>query len=267
MKRSYFGIVGFISSKEVKKFDEKINYVKNGKSVRDLLLSAGKKIMIGVHVNLQSLNGYVSTNPNRYPLFDDVSKLFLSDELYLNTIYYNSDDLKNLSRQLHQLAQIPNLSTIQLEMAWPDIDVVRDIKRSFPNLEIILQIGSAAYYEVGNSPSSLYSRIELYKNFIDGVLIDIRRGPGMLEDVNNELIKVVVDIHSRFSGKIGVAISGGLCADSVMNLIKVVEFIKSTEFGTKNLSVIAESLIKDEKDQLSINEALKFIFASYALFL
>lgn len=264
--KPYFGVTGFVTHNEVEDFRAFLLKRINGKEIHNYIASLNRQIMIGVLMNRKTLGGYIPSNPSRYPLLEEVQKMFTSNELFLNTVHYNCDDWRDLTNQLCYIAEISNVNAIQLNLKWPYIESLKEFKEVCPHINIILQIGVGAYYEVGQSPTALYARIGEYAPYIDSILFDMSGGQGKLVDVNDNLIKIVHDLHTRFNGKIGVGIAGGLCAESVPNLLRITEHMKKTDFGLNNISTDAESLIRDGNDTLIIEEAIKYLLASYSLF-
>jgi|GEM_PF-721556 len=267
MKSSYFGITGFVSSEEMQKFLRALELKSNGKSIRQFVQELNRKIMIGILVSKRSLDGRGASNPWRYPDPQIIKDIFVDDPLFLNTIHYTSDDWQDLPEQLEKLVRLsPAINAIQLNMAWPDPDYIKIFKSRFPQIAIILQVGSRAYYEVGNSPTGIYTRLESYQDYIDFALIDMSGGNGQLISVNDALIKVVSDIYDRFSGKFLPAVAGGLNKNSVIELLPLIKSFEKMNKPPNSISIDAEGQLRDGNDTLVLPEAIKYLIASYATF-
>ncbi|TSC52722.1 MAG: Uncharacterized protein LiPW41_92 [Parcubacteria group bacterium LiPW_41] len=284
MMRSYFGVTGFMSQSEMVALNELLSRKIGETTIREKIKSLNKKVMIGVLVNKNTLMGFLPSNPSRYPLIEDAKSIFISDDLFLNAVHYNSDDWRMLSQQLCKIAEtFENLNAIQLNLAWPDSEHIIRFRDQFPNIEIILQVGSSAFYEVGNSPRSLYARLEEYSKCINHVLFDMSGGGGKLIDVNNELIKIVVDLHAKFP-QMSIGIAGGLCSSALLGeqyqtkepdgttksqvgdgINRLTECLSSSESDLSRLSLDAEAKLRID-DALYLPEVIKYLIASIATF-
>ncbi|MFA5870673.1 MAG: hypothetical protein WC842_02200 [Candidatus Paceibacterota bacterium] len=284
MTRSYFGVTGFMSQSEMIALNELLSRKVGETTIREKINSLNKKIMIGVLVNKNTLMGFLPSNPSRYPLIEDAASIFLNDDFFINTVHYNSDDWRILSGQLSKIVEIfKNIHAIQLNLAWPDPEHIIRFRNQFPNIEVILQIGKDAFYEVGNSPRSLYARLEEYSKCINHVLFDMSGGAGKLIDINDELIKIVADLHI-YLPNLSIGIAGGLCSSALIGELyqlkttedkldlfigngidRLTEYLIRSGSGLDRLSIDAESKLRID-DSLYLPEVIKYLIASIAKF-
>lgn len=262
----YIGITGFVSKEEMETFHRLFTIErKGGKSIKNLIDSLQRKIMIGVLVSQKTLLKELPDNYNRYPHIDDVRKIFIDDDTYFNCIHFNSKDFDNLFVHLSMLAQIPNIHGIQLNICWPPPKILEQFKVQFPHIKLILQIGEDAYKEVEESPKSLYQELSKYSNSIDFVLFDMSGGNGILIQVDKVLIKIIVDVSQKMPD-IGIGIAGGLSHDTIMVISEAFEALESFRYSPRKISIDAEGRLRGKNDLLIIGEALKYVLASCALF-
>lgn len=73
-----------------------------------------------------------------------------------------------------------NLHGLQLDMIWPNIEVVKAFKEACPDLELILQISKKAIEIMESRGGSLQKEIEVYIPYVDYFLIDWGMGKGTL---------------------------------------------------------------------------------------
>ena len=284
MKNSYFGITGFMTRSEMTALNELLLRKIHEQTIQSKINDLGKKVMIGVLVNLKTLQGFIPSNPSRYPLIEDASSIFLNDDFFINTVHYNSDDWRNLSGQLCKIVEtFENLHAIQLNLAWPSPEQIIHFKNQFPNVEIILQIGKGAFYEVGNSPRSLYARLSEYSKCIDHILFDMSGGGGNLIDVDDRLIKIIADLHIYLPNLL-IGVAGGLCSSALIgepyqsenvgnnaNILtgnginRLTEHLIKSGYGLRRLSIDAESRLRVD-DSLYLPEVIKYLIASIATF-
>lgn len=256
----YIGITGFMDNHEVTTVlanTEKLPHKEF------MLTSAHRKIMIGVLVSDHTIGGYLSDKyPNRYPDPEKISDIFSDHPLALNIVHYHTHDKKDLFTQLDEVTKLggPNFHGIQLNMYWPEAEILRFYKNKHPGKKIILQIGKKALDSVKNSPDALLDRIfPRYQSCIDYILLDPSGGrgrpfdPKLIESFINRL-----SYHAR-ERDIGLGVAGGLSADTL-------ECLRSLSKDYPRLNIDAESCLRNGLDQLDLISAENYLTRALALF-
>ena len=208
--------------------------------------------MFGVLVSSKTLRGEKNKFPNRYPLVEEIGKIFIEHPLAMNVIHfhYSHNENETLLSQLEKLIEVGggNLDGIQLNIAWPD---PRSLERfrmlylgMYKQIQLILQVGSKAFGE-NSSPEKIASKIkEEYLGLADYVLLDLSGGYGKLLDANF-LEPFIEKIQEEMPG-IGIGLAGGLdpeTLDLIAPLIKKYPFLSIDE-DHLDLNVVKEYLCK-----------------------
>lgn len=171
MRRAYVGVTGFMDRHEAEEALEAMPY-------------GDRLLMIGVLASDKTRQGMPNKYPNRYPKIADIASIFPDHKLALNMIHYHTKERKNLYGQLAEMTFVGghNVHGLQLNIAWPDQKELERYRKSFPLMQLILQVGNHALDEIGNSPRELSSKIGDYAGLIDYVLIDPSGGQGKALD-------------------------------------------------------------------------------------
>lgn len=243
---SYIGVTGCMSRYEVDRVLE---------AFPDNL---GRKLMIGVLISDKTLRGISVRRPNRYPNPGDIGGIFSQDPKALNLLHFHAG-MEDPERLLDQLLEITdlggnNLHGLQLNMKWPDRDVLRRYRERHPSKVLVLQCGSGAIQSAGNDPRGLARMVSDYVDVCEYVLIDPSGGEG------KPLIpKVAIDyldhLHDRLdeSMKYGVAGGLGIPGETTELLREIFEIFPST-------SVDVEGNIRDQPgDSLNPGRACEYV--------
>lgn len=144
------------------------------------------KFMVGVLVSSKTLAGNTNKWTDRYPLVTEIPDIIcLKREPLLYTIHYNTDDEKTLDEQVDALMAIsPNIDAIQFNIRWASHVLLQRIRRKYPELRIILQIGAGALSEV-NEPGDIFlgEALRGYESVVDDYLVDPSGGKGEALDL------------------------------------------------------------------------------------
>ncbi len=129
------------------------------------------------------------------------------------------------------------MDALQLDMAWPEPDAVRSgvSAGAHRRIEVILQVGSAAFAAVGNGPRALVGKLRAYDGAIQRVLLDRSGGKGVAL-VPQDLLPFARAIREELPG-LGIGVAGGLGAENVDGLLE--PFVR--EFP--DVSVDAQTLL------------------------
>jgi phosphoribosylanthranilate isomerase len=106
---------------------------------------------------------------------------------------------------------------LQLDMIWPEIDTVKEYRKKYPFIKIILQGNTKAFELVGNDIDVFVQRVKEYKYYVDYILLDKSMGRGLGMDAQG-LIPIVKSIQENIP-HIGIAAAGGL-GPNTLNLVE-----------------------------------------------
>lgn len=151
-------------------------------------LDTDLKFMLGILVSSKTLAGGTNKWRNRYPPVGRVAEICsLQEPGILNTIHYNTDDKDTLPAQVDQimgLAPAGMIHALQLNMRWTSTVHLQKIRRRYPDLRVILQIGAGALSDV-EEPEDIYlgEALRPYHGLIDDFLVDPSGGLGQELDL------------------------------------------------------------------------------------
>lgn len=171
----YIGVTDFENKKQVLEVLEMFRYFST--------VPISIKLMVGVMMSYKTLND-IPTKMKWEEVWVDkekVNEIFVDDAFVLNTIHYaDYDGLTNIN-DLKKVVMYGgrNLHAIQLDMTWPDPEMVIEFKNQFPSVEVVLQIGGPAFDLIGDDPKQLVKKLLTYKGSISYVLLDKSMGKGL----------------------------------------------------------------------------------------
>jgi hypothetical protein len=172
MKTPYIGVTDFVSHDQVKQALE---------CIPDAI---GRRLHVGVMASYKTVSGIKTRTgwENIWPRNDALRSIFQPDPKVFNVLHYADFDEPSFTTADHVLKICkeagPYLHGVQLDMAWPDVSLVEEIKQCFPDFEIILQIGNTALKRVSDSTSFLDEWVRPYTRYVDYFLIDASMGKG-----------------------------------------------------------------------------------------
>lgn len=188
---------------------------KNSKPGREIHYKLG----VGVMMSYKTLNGLSTKWSSVFPPRERISDIFVSDNRstdywLFNTLHYADYEGVDVLNNLLKATQFggKNMNALQLDMVWPEPEVLRIYREKYPNVQIVLQANSIALDQVDNDPEKLVARLLSYRETLDYVLLDRSMGRGLRMDAQ-ALESFVKIINSRTSLEITVA--GGLGPDTL----------------------------------------------------
>lgn len=182
------------------------------------------KLGVGVMMSYKTLNGLPTKWSTALPPKERVENIFVSDgrssDYWLfNTLHYADfkgiDVLNNLLKATGFGGK--NMNALQLDMVWPEQEVLRVYREKFPNIQIIIQANSTSLDQVDNNPDKLVERLLTYGKTIDYVLLDRSMGRGLGMDAVG-LIPFAQAIKRGFP-ELGLGVAGGL-GPNTMHLVQ-----------------------------------------------
>lgn len=229
-------------------------------SALNLMYNSGRQIMIGVLVSSKTLNGEGNKYPHLYPSIKILPDIFLSDPRFLNLIHYNTDNPLLLRDELFKIIRLfrerkNGLNGFQLNVPWPSISHLEDVKNAFPKLKIVLQIGPQAFERTNHSPEKMLEMAYDYVSFVDYFLLDANAGFGKPLDAQF-LLPYLHELSNYFS--VGLAVAGGLSSDALHLAEPLIK-----EFP--DLSIDAQSGLQTNKT-LDIEKCRDYIVNSRKIF-
>ncbi len=191
---------------------------KNSRSGREIHYKLG----VGVMMSYKTLNSLPTKWSTIFPPKERVSEIFVSDShstdyWLFNTLHYadykSIDVLNNLLKATEFGGK--NMHALQLDMIWPEPEILQEYQEIYPNIQIILQASSVALDQEDNDPEKLVDRLLSYQETVDYVLLDksMGRGLGMDAQALEPFVKV---INSRTA--LEVVVAGGL-GPNTLNLL------------------------------------------------
>lgn len=243
----YVGVTGFMTAKEVM-------------IVLDNCLTpdeARAKVMVGVLASDTTLSGKKNNHPRQYPLREDIEDIFNDNPLALNLVHYNTHSEDNLLEQLMRAYQYggKNCHGLQLNIAWPDIHVLSELKLAYPEIVIVLQIGSLALDELDNDLVKLIEVLTDYRDYIDYILLDPSGGTGKRFDINTAKAIIVALQQKDLDKSFGIGVAGGIDAENVLGLQELFDL-------HPELSIDAQGRLRDENDDLDTYTAWLYVLTA-----
>ena len=222
-------------------------------------VNSSRKLMVGVLASEKTLDGYPNNWPNRYPDRLAVEHIFSDNPLALNLVHYNTKNPETLMSQMGIFAELfggPHFHGFQLNVAWPDPGEI-EIYRVMHEGVIVLQVGGHAFNMVDNSPQKLAAKVVDYKWLIEYLLLDPSGGRG--QPFDTETARAYLRALRDKDLGIGLGVAGGLSAETLHLVEPLVE-----EF--QDLSMDAEGRLRDEDDNLDLENAKRYVSAALEMF-
>lgn len=236
MIENYIGITDFTTKDETERI---LDFAR-----KNIPSSSETRIMIGVMMSYKTLNGIDTKWANVFPDNDAVADIFIKDPLLMNTLHYADyaevDFEVNLSKAT--LLSGKNLDAIQLDMVWPDVNVLKRYRELYPNIEIVLQINSVALDMCGNNERLVSKKIAKYGESINYVLLDLSMGKGkkMDTDLLSKYTHQIKEDHPQLK----LTFAGGLGPYTIDLIDPIIDL-----FG-KDISIDAQGQLRESGSAL-----------------
>ncbi|MBI2633130.1 MAG: hypothetical protein HYW78_01945 [Parcubacteria group bacterium] len=245
--KPYIGVTGFMYQSEVVS------------ALSALPKQSSRKLMIGVLASSKTVNRKQNKHPRSFPKIETIEDIFIDHPNALNLIHYSTDDDKNLESQLILLRGFggKNLHGFQLNITWPELRALDLIKKFFPDLRLVLQVGSKAFEMIEYDIKKFGKKLNDYRTLIDAVLIDPSGGKGKSFDLHNAYH--YIDTVATLYPSLGIGIAGGLCAETVDRIEPLIERFPY-------LNIDAQGKLRDENDNLCLADAVNYITRALSLF-
>ncbi|MBI4148671.1 hypothetical protein HY490_05245 [Candidatus Woesearchaeota archaeon] len=208
--------------------------------------------MLGFLVSLKTLHDQGTAN-RRYVTFSKLRTILeqASDKV-LTMIHYNSREMATLAVQVAEvfdgLYQDGLCRSLQLNVAWPDVEQVRLIKKQFPDLNVVLQLSQSVME--GRTVDEIAGAVLRYENYCSYALIDPSGGRGKEFDVG-ESVNLYNQLRSM-SLNLTLGFAGGFTGQNVEQ--RVQQIVK--EVGTAEFCIDAEGGLRDKRSDVYGDDAL-----------
>lgn len=170
---------------------------------------------VGAMMSRATLNELPSEWTKVFMPKERIAEVFIWNNRVFNTLHYADyeklDLLENMEKATLWCGR--NLNAIQLDMAWPDLAIVKAYRSRHPDIKVILQVSGIALDCVDSDPEELVGRLTLYGDSIDYCLLDKSMGRGLALDAKTLLpfARTITDKLPR----LGIVVAGGLEPETV----------------------------------------------------
>lgn len=219
---------------------------------------------VGVMMNRKTLLGLPTRWSAIWPRNVEIAEIFTAHPRVLNVLHYADYNASGLTPPLAAALCFagPHLHAVQLDMIWPDVRALVRFRARYPFLEsVILQIGLPALKMCGGDWRAACRAVAAYGAAIDGILIDMSMGLGVLLDPIRT--DECVAIARAELPDLRIAIAGGLGSETV----SLIEPILAKYPG---ISIDAAGRLRpsgnSSKEKLSLPMAEAYVRAASALF-
>lgn len=194
--------------------------VPNGAAARDLadLIPEQQDFLlhVGVMMNRKTLLGLPTTKSVVWPRNTEIAEIFTAHPRAFNVLHYADCNGAGIAPPLAAALCFagPHVHAIQLDMIWPDIPSLVRFRARYPFLGgVILQIGLPALKARGGDWREVCRAVSDYGAAIDGILIDMSMGLGVLLDpaVTEERVAIAKEMLPELR----IAIAGGLGSETI----------------------------------------------------
>ena len=254
----YVGITGFTSLGEVVACN---NAFREAAQAAGEYVAANLKFMVGVLISSKTLNGGTNKWPCRYPPVANIPEIISMkyESHLLHTIHYNTDDPMTVDEQIDQIMGISpsSINALQLNIRWANPVKLQRVKRRYPDLRIILQIGAGALADV-DEPGEIFlgEALRAYEGVTDDFLVDPSGGRGEPLDVWRAFACVADD---EIPPGMQPNIAGGFSAENVHRARGLMRRLK------RPVGLDAEGRLRTPGDNLDIAAATNYLREGIAL--
>jgi hypothetical protein len=230
MTSPYIGITDFTTFEQVARMSQVMDRHKPRNSTL--------KLHVGVMMSYKTLYGIPTKWQSVFPENERVASIFGSKGVYNCLHFADHDNNPDLAGSIFDAISFcgDNVHAVQLDMTWPDPEEIsRGVEAAGKPIEIILQIGTAAFGDVCDDPQRLVNQLQKYNGVIHRVLLDKSMGKGVGMDAKS-LVPFALAIQKAYPN-IGIGAAGGLGPDTTHLAIPLVKAIK-------NLSIDAQGRLR-----------------------
>ncbi len=228
-------------------------------AIKTIPRRAQYRLMAGILVSSKTMDGQTNRFPARYPHWEDIPGIPVSDPRVLNLAHFATKRPERLAEDMDVIMNhAANLDGIQLNMAWPDPKQLAEFRIVHDDAVIVLQIGAKAFAEVGEKNHQRLAAwlYYTYGSVINYALLDPSGGLGLSLSANlmGEQLLAIEQHNPVF----GMGIAGGLKAVALPG-------IKGLCKEFPNISIDAEGGLrtKDSRDLLDKDQVYGYLMQAY----
>ena len=178
MKKPYIGITDFASEKQVRKLADHLARLQRG-----MPAEIQRTLMVGIMMKYETLHDLPTSWAGKWVPKERLPEVFIDYPGIYNTLHYADYKNQTTFADLEMAVRYagPHLHAVQLDMTWPGITLVSLLRETFPDIDIVLQVGTRALRKSESkqhTPTELVSLLRPYEDFIEFVLLDESSGTG-----------------------------------------------------------------------------------------
>ena len=148
---------------------------------------------------------------------EELQEVFTDGKNVFNVLHWKDDGMYPMTTSNDLIMACtkcgPSLSGLQLDMVWPDPEMIIEVKSTLPKLSVIVRICDAAMTRVEVLGSSFEYMLRTYLGVADYVLLDC----GMKEDttyVSTTMLALIKQTGLIFP-ETSIIVGGGMCSNTV----------------------------------------------------
>ncbi|MFZ2167778.1 MAG: hypothetical protein WAV50_02820 [Minisyncoccia bacterium] len=258
----YVGVTGFMTLGELVACD---NTFREAAHAQGEHVAKNLKFMAGILMSAKTLAGEANSWLHRYPPIDRIPELLsLNSEHLLRTIHYNTKDASTIDEQVDQLMSIApgEIDAIQLNIRWVNPVKMQRVRRKYPDLRIILQIGAGALEDVAE-PGEIFmgEALGAYRDVVDDFLVDPSGGNSLELNIWHAFACIA---DSEIPSGMQPGVAGGREASNVHELKGLMRRLGPINIDAEGRLRTPKG-IGESSDQLSVPATTKYIKAGVAL--
>jgi hypothetical protein len=201
MQRPYIGITGFMNMKQTHK-------------MLDVFMRANPltqwMLMVGVMMTYKTLQGVPTRWTEVMPNNEEIMNIFSSHPYCFGTLHYADYTETDFANSLKLALRFcpPEMRAVQLDMIWPQVGPILEMKSAEPHMKVVLQVGNAAFAQADETPTGVAEKLFAYGDAIDYVLLDRSMGRGAAMEAM-AFVPFIEEITEKCPN-LGIAVAGGL---------------------------------------------------------
>jgi len=219
------GVTGFMSVDELRVVQDQFIQLFGEHKEAHKEKNSEPRLMAGILVSSKTINGLTNRYPGRYPKPENMRSLFKEANHYntLNLAHYNTDNPISLIAECEHVMEVAgsSLHGFQLNICWPNPSLIKELRRRYSELFILLQVGANALSDFAIGSERAFSRYDVggfmtkvsqYEGCLDGVLLDPSAGKGQLLEPHRliSLVQALMNVDG-----LGIGVAGGLSAETI----------------------------------------------------
>ena len=185
--------------------------------------ASGRRLHVGAMMSRKTYLGLPTASGWEKIWLDEAGRkaLFIEDQEVFNVLHFAAYGPDGPQTKLEHLLGAtdscgPGLHGLQLDMIWPDVELVQAFKEKRPDLSLILQVSHQAIDRVKHKEGGFVEVARRYKDFLSYLLVDFGMGRGIPFDPDSA--RVYLERLTEIYPEDHLAIGGGLGPTTYMNL-------------------------------------------------